>query len=77
MLSLPCDGLPCENVVNCDAGARRFIEQTSLTVLLWVGLWGAIQLVVETLLVSFIEKLFAYTMCTVTSIVLLRIRRHI
>ena len=77
MLSLPCDGLPCENVVSCDAGARRFLEQTFLTVLLWVGLWGAISLIVETLCVSFIEKLFAFALCVVLSIVLLRIRRHI
>jgi hypothetical protein len=55
---------------------HRFIEETILTVLLWVGCWGICSLLLDTYIHSFVGKLGTYGAITVLSFVLLIVRGH-
>jgi hypothetical protein len=55
----------------------RYIEETVLTVFLWIGLWGSISLLLEHLTVSWWSSLFIYFFITFVSFVLLHAREHI
>ena len=57
--------------------SHRFIEETLLQVILWIGLWGAISLIIDHYLVQFGTKLLFYIFLIIGSFHLLKMRKHI
>jgi hypothetical protein len=56
---------------------RRFLEETLLTVILWVGAWGAISLLLERFIHSFGGKLLTYLLFIVIAFTTLCLREHV
>ena len=56
---------------------NRFLEQTILTVFLWIGLWGTVSLFLDHYVTSFEAKLLVYMLLVSASFSLLRARNHI
>jgi len=56
---------------------HRFIEETLLTVLLWVGCWGLCSLILDTFVHSFVGKLGVYMSLIIVSFGLLIVREHV
>ena len=57
--------------------AHRFLEYTLLSIFLWIGLWGAVDLLVEKYDLTFSQKLTMYACFAFVSFYLLYIRDHI
>ena len=57
--------------------AHRYLEHTVLTVLFWIGLWGATSLVVEHLFQTWFAKLAVYIIFVIGSFTILHVREHI
>jgi len=60
-----------------EALPHRFFEETVLTVLAWVGLWGIVSLLLDHYVRSWTYKLAAYTVLVIASFSLLHVREHI
>ena len=56
---------------------HRFLEETLLTVLLWVGAWGAISLLLERFIRSFGGKLLTYLVFILAAFITLCLREYI
>ena len=56
---------------------HRFLEETLLTVMLWVGAWGTLSLLLERFVRSFGRKLLTYLCFIVVAFVLLCLREHV
>jgi len=56
---------------------HRFLEYTVLTIFLWIGLWGAIDLLVEKYELTFSQKMSMYACFAIVSFYLLYVRDHI
>lgn len=54
-----------------------YLEQTILTVFLWIGLWGIINMFFEHYCKSFGTQLFVYIVFVITSFTLLKNRNHL
>jgi len=56
---------------------HRFLEETVLTVFLWIGLWGSISLLLDHLFTSWIARFSVYIVLVTLSFLLLYVREHI
>jgi len=56
---------------------HRYLEETVLTVFLWIGLWGAVSLVVEDYMKVWSSKLIMYSIFAIVAFSLLYAREHI
>ena len=56
---------------------HRFLEETVLTVFLWIGLWGTVSLFLEHYVSSFEAKLLFYIVLVSGSFTALHARNHI
>jgi hypothetical protein len=56
---------------------HRFIEETMLTVFLWIGLWGSISQLLDHLFTTWIARFSVYIVLAVFSFLLLYLREHI
>jgi len=56
---------------------NQFVEETLLTVLLWVGCWGVCSLFLDTYIHSFVGKLSAYVLISAVAFALLIVRGHV
>jgi hypothetical protein len=56
---------------------HRFLEQTILTVFLWIGIWGTVSLFLDHYVHSFDAKLLVYMFMVSVSFSLLHMREHI
>jgi len=54
-----------------------FLEQTVLTIFLWIGLWGLVSLILDHYIRDFGEKLATYIMFVIVAFGLLHSRNHI
>lgn len=57
--------------------ALLYLENTILTVFLWIGLWGSINIVMEIYCKDVFAQLFVYMIFIIVSFTLLRTRNHI
>ena len=55
----------------------QFLEQTILTIFLWIGIWGIITLVFEHCVQSFGMKIMIYIIFVIISFKALQLRNHI
>lgn len=56
---------------------HRFLEETVLTVFLWIGLWGTVSLFVDHYVSSFEAKLLFYIVLVSGAFTALHTRDHI
>jgi hypothetical protein len=56
---------------------HRFLEETVLTVFLWIGLWGTVSLFVEHYVTAFEAKLLFYIVLVSGAFSALHARNHI
>lgn len=57
---------------------RQFLEETILTVFLWIGIWGVISHVIEHYFKKyFFSEIFIYIIITFVSFTLLVMRGHV
>jgi len=57
---------------------RHFLEETILTVFLWIGIWGVISHVIEHYFKKyFFSEIFIYIIITFVSFTILAMRGHV
>ena len=54
-----------------------FLEQTLLTIFLWIGMWGIVTMFFDHYIKSFGYKLATYIIFVIVSFSLLHVRNHI
>lgn len=56
---------------------HRYLEEIVLTVLFWVGLWGAISLLLDHICSTWIARFAVYIFLVIGSFTMLHLREHI
>jgi uncharacterized membrane protein YwzB len=64
-------------VANAAYVYSRFVEETVLTVFLWVGLWGVISILIDTYIKEHKHQIAVYLVITIVAFGLLMSRGHI
>jgi len=57
--------------------SSKFLEQTILTIFLWIGLWGIITMFIDYYMQSFGQKLCIYIIFTIGSFTIMHNRDHL